>query len=53
MDIFETLKEKVNCMYISDLKFSPYRNAAIALLRKMSINNKQKSDIYKYLGMVI
>lgn len=51
MDIFEFLKDKLGCMYISDIKFGAYKEMAIDLLKKMSLDSKQKVDVYNYLGI--
>lgn len=51
MDIFEFLKDKLGCMYISDIKFGAYKEMAIDLLKKMNIDSKQKTDVCNYLGI--
>ena len=51
MDIFEYLKEKLGCMYISDLKLEAYKGMAIELLDKIQIDCQQRADICNYLGI--
>ena len=51
MDVFETLKSMVGCMYISDLKFRPYREMAMNLLKDITIDSTQIADVYSYLGI--
>ena len=51
MDIFEMLKTRLRCMYISDLKFSPYKDMAVELLCEMNADSKQMLDVYNYLGI--
>ena len=49
MDIFEILRHALGCMYISDLKFDPFREKALKLLSVMSIDGEQKAPVYEYL----
>lgn len=51
MDIFEMLRSMLGCMYISDLKFGAYKEQAIDLLKKMSLDSQQKADVCNYLGI--
>ena len=51
MDIFEVLKNMLGCIYISDLKFEPYKEKAIELLKNMQVDSKQKADICNYFGI--
>ncbi len=51
MDIFEFLKDKIGCMYISDLKLSAYKEMAIELLKTMNLDSKQKTDVCNYFGI--
>lgn len=51
MDIFEKLKTQLGCMYISDLKFSPYKDMAVELLGEMNADSKQMYDVCSYLGI--
>lgn len=51
MDIFEFLKDKLGCMYISDIKFGAYKEMAIDLLQQMQVDSKQKTDVCNYLGI--
>lgn len=51
MDIFEFLKDRLGCMYISDIKFETYKETAIDLLKTMSLDSQQKADICNYLGI--
>lgn len=51
MDIFEFLRDKLGCMYVSDLKFGAYREMAVDLLKTMQVDSKQKADVCNYLGI--
>lgn len=51
MDIFEMLKDKLGCNYISDIKFGAYKEMAIDLLKTMSLDSQQKADVCNYLGI--
>jgi hypothetical protein len=51
MDIFEKLRDKLGCMYISDIKFGERKDKAIDLLKKMQVDGSQKADICNYLGI--
>ena len=51
MDIFEKLRNKLGCTYISDIKFGECKNKAIDLLKKMQVDDSQKADICNYLGI--
>ena len=56
MDIFEYLREKLNCDYMSDLKFGTCKAEAIKILKQMdisTINQNQIADIYAYLGIAL
>lgn len=56
MDIFEYLREKLNCAHISDLKFGIYKIEAIKILKQMDlsmINQNQIADISAYLGIAL
>ena len=56
MDIFEYLKAKLNCAYISDLKFGIYRIEAIKILKQIdlsAINQNQIADISAYFGIAL
>jgi hypothetical protein len=46
MDIFETLKSMLGCMYISDLKFAPYNEMALELLKGMDTD---MTEAYNYI----
>ena len=49
MDIFETLKSMLGCMYISDLKFGAYKEMAIELLKEITADSNQIIDAYNYI----
>ena len=51
MDIFEKLRDKLGCMYISDIKFGECKEKAIELLKKMQVDGSQKADVCNYLGI--
>ena len=51
MDIFETLKSMLGCMYISDLRFGAYKEMAIDLVKEIATDSKQMADVCNYLGM--
>ena len=48
MDIFETLKSLLGCMYISDLRFT-YKKTALELLEQIDADRNQKADAYNYI----
>ena len=41
MDIFETLKSMIGCLYISDLRFAPYKEIALELLDEMDVDTTE------------
>ena len=49
MDIFETLKSMVGCMYISDLRFTPYKEIAIELLKEIATDTNQTAKVNNYI----
>lgn len=49
MDIFETLKSKVGCLYISDLRFGIYKEIALDLLKELNFESNQKTKAYNYI----
>lgn len=49
MDIFEILKSKVGCLYISDLKFGIYKKIALDLLEELNFDGNQKTKAYNYI----
>ena len=56
MDIFEYLREKLNCDYMSDLKFGTCKAEAIKILKQMdisTINQNQIADISTYLNITL
>ena len=56
MDIFEYLKEKLNCAYISDLGFGVYKTTAIRILKNMDtsiFSPEQIADISAYFGITL
>jgi hypothetical protein len=53
-DIFEYLRNIVNCDYISDLQFGSYHEAAVIILQDIDItliNPQQYIDICQYIGI--
>lgn len=54
LDIFEYLRDVLNCDYISDIKMGSYNLAAISVLTDIDIeliNPQQYVDICQYLGI--
>ena len=51
MDIFETLKSMVGCMYISDLRFGEYKTLALELIHSLEFKSEQKTQALNYLGV--
>lgn len=49
MDIFETLKSMVGCMYISDLRFGMYKEQALKLLGILKLKSEDVTRVYNYL----
>jgi hypothetical protein len=49
MDIFETLRSLLGCMYISDLKFRPYKDKAIEILKELKADSNQKAYALNYI----
>lgn len=49
MDIFETLKSMLGCMYISDLKFGVYKEMAIEMLKEINADSNQIADARNYI----
>ena len=49
MDIFETLKSMLGCMYISDLKFGAYKEMALELLGTITADSNQIANAYNYI----
>lgn len=48
MDIFETLKSMLGCMYISDLKFA-YKEMALELLTEITADSNQILNARNYI----
>lgn len=48
MDIFETLKSMLGCMYISDLRFA-YKEMALELLKELKTDSNQIINAYNYI----
>ena len=48
MDIFETLKSMLGCMYVSDLRFA-YKEKALALLKELNTDSNQRAEVYNYI----
>jgi hypothetical protein len=51
MDIFETLKSMIGCLYISDLKFGVYKEQALELLGTLNLKTEEATKVYNYLGV--
>lgn len=49
MDIFETLKSMIGCMYISDLKFGIYKEIALDLLKEIKADSQQIAYARNYI----
>ena len=51
-DLFEELQQELGCMYISDMRFSPYQERAKELMRNRPLNIyslRMLSDAAEYL----
>ena len=49
MDIFETLKSMLGCMYLSDLKFGIYKEMALELLTEIQADSQQIENARNYI----
>jgi hypothetical protein len=49
MDIFETLKSMIGCMYISDLRFGIYKEMALDLLKEINADSNQIAMAHNYI----
>lgn len=52
MDIFEELRKTLGCMYISDMRFMPYRRQALGMVLLLNLDKypiEQLSDLSEYL----
>ena len=49
MDIFEKLKNKVGCTYVSDMRFGIWQEIALEELDKMGFNPNQKQEVINYI----
>ena len=49
MDIFETLKSMLGCMYISDLRFGAYKEIALELLDEIKADSSQIANARNYI----
>ena len=49
MDIFDTLKSMVGCMYISDLRFGVYKEMALKLLTEITADSNQIANARNYI----
>lgn len=49
MDVFETLKSMLGCMYISDLRFGMYREMALELLTEINADSSQIANVRNYI----
>ena len=49
MDIFETLKSMVGCLYISDLRFGVYKEIALELLSDIKVDSVQIANARNYI----
>lgn len=52
-DVFEFLKNKLGCMYISDLKIYPYKEDIINILKISCIDKTQVAKVYNYIGLEV
>ena len=49
MDIFDTLKQMLGCMYISDLRFGTYKEKALELLTEITADSNQIANARNYI----
>ena len=49
MDIFETLKSMLGCMYISDLRFGICKEMALELLKEIKADSNQIANARNYI----
>lgn len=52
MDIFEELRKNLGCMYISDMRYTPYRRQALGTVLLLNLDRypiEQLSDLSEYL----
>ena len=52
-DVFEFLKNKLGCMYISDLKTYPYKEDIINILKSNRIDKSQVIKVYNYIKLEV
>lgn len=52
-DVFEFLRNKLGCMYISDLKIYPYKEDIINILESNCIDKSQAMKVYEYVGLEV
>ena len=51
--ILETLKEILNCCFISDLKFYPDKSRLESTINNMSFSNEAKRYALNYVGLEV
>ena len=51
--ILETLKETLNCCFISDLKFYPDKSKLESTINSMSFSNEAKRYALNYVGLEV
>lgn len=51
--ILETLKEALNCCFISDLKFYPDKDKLKTIINSMSFPNEAKRYALNYVGLEV
>lgn len=52
MDIFEELRKNFGCMFISDMRYTPYRRQVLGTVLLLNLDRypiEQLSDLSKYL----
>lgn len=49
MDIFEKLKNKIGCTYISDMRFGIWQEIALEEIDKMNVTPNQKQEVINYI----
>ena len=45
MDLFEELKSRIGCQYISDLRFGTYNELAKSIMRKINVDDYSLSEL--------
>lgn len=49
-NILEKLQFMVHCIYLSDLKFSPYKEKALSVLNAIDADDESKKYALNYIG---